>query len=143
MRVAQLSERGNDIGLRLGVFAMPEQSLADPASLARSGRAVEEIGFDSIWMGEHLVWPEAYRSLWPYSPDGSVTPDPRREHLEIFETPAFLAAVTERVGFGTGIAIVPQRNPVYNAKSVMSVDVLSDGRFDFGVGVGWNRCAMR
>jgi probable F420-dependent oxidoreductase len=127
------------MSIRVGVFVMPEESLADPRHLAEFGRTVEAAGFDSIWMGEHLVWFDEYTSLWPYSPDGSFHPNPRREHLEIFEALAFLAAVTDRIRLGTGIAIVPQRNPVYTAKSVMSIDVLSGGRFDFGVGVGWNR----
>ncbi|HEV2122388.1 MAG TPA: TIGR03619 family F420-dependent LLM class oxidoreductase, partial [Chloroflexota bacterium] len=68
-----------------------------------------------------------------------ISADPLMEHLEIFEALAFLAATTERIRLGTGVTIVPQRNPVYTAKSVMSVDVLSNGRFDFGIGVGWNR----
>ena len=127
------------MSLRLGGFAMPEGSLADPAGLARFGRGVEALGLAALWMGEHLVWFDRYESPWPYSPDGSFTPDPRREHLEIFEALTFLAAVTERIRLGTGIAIVPQRNPVYTAKSVMTLDVLSGGRFDFGIGVGWNR----
>lgn len=125
--------------MRLGVFVLPEQNLADPAGLVRFGRAVEEARLAALWMGEHLVWYDRYESLWPYSPDGSYTPDPRREHLEIFEALAFLAGTTERIRLGTGITIVPQRNPVYTAKSVMSVDVLSGGRFDFGIGVGWNK----
>jgi probable F420-dependent oxidoreductase len=125
--------------MRLGVFVMPEQSLADPKELVRFGQTVEEAGLAALWMGEHLVWYDHYESLWPYSPDGSFTPDPRREHLEIFEALAFLAGTTSRIRLGTGITIVPQRNPVYTAKSVMSVDVLSGGRFDFGIGVGWNK----
>ena len=127
------------MALRLGVFVMPEDTLADPAGLTRFGRTMEELGFAAIWMGEHLVWYDRYESPWPYNLDGSFQVDPQREHLEIFEALAFLAAVTERIRLGTGVAIVPQRNPVYTAKSVMSVDVLSGGRFDFGIGVGWNR----
>ncbi len=111
--------------LRLGVFALPEGYLADPAGLARFGRAIEEAGLAAFWMGEHLVWYDHYESPWPYSPDGGFTPDPTREHLEIFEALAFLSGATERIRLGTGIAIVPQRNPVYTAKSVMTVDVLS------------------
>jgi probable F420-dependent oxidoreductase len=118
---------------------MPEERLSDPDGLKQFGRAVDELGFAALWMGEHVVWYDDYDSPWPYSPDGSFKGDPRREHLEIFDALAFLAAVTERIRLGTGIALVPQRNPVYTAKSVMSVDVLSKGRFDFGVGIGWNR----
>jgi probable F420-dependent oxidoreductase len=121
------------------VFIMPEGRLSDPDDLTQFGRAVDELGFAALWMGEHVVWYDRYNSPWPYSADGSFERDPRREHLEIFDTLAFLSAVTERMRLGTGIALVPQRNPVYTAKSVMTVDVLSRGRFDFGVGIGWNR----
>ncbi|HZD24104.1 MAG TPA: LLM class flavin-dependent oxidoreductase, partial [Acidimicrobiia bacterium] len=110
------------MSVRLGVFTMPGGRLSDPDGLARFGRAVEDLGLAAVWMGEHVVWFDRYDSPWPYSPDGSFTPDPRREHLEIFEALAFLAAVTDGIRLGTGITIVPQRNPVYTAKSVMSID---------------------
>jgi probable F420-dependent oxidoreductase len=125
--------------IRLGAFVMPAESLSDPVRLSQFGQAADELGLDSVWMGEHLVWYDEYTSPWPYSPDGSYSVDPRREHLEIFEALTFLAAVTYRIRLGTGITLVPQRNPVYTAKSVMSLDVLSGGRFDFGIGVGWNK----
>jgi probable F420-dependent oxidoreductase len=125
--------------LRIGVFVMPEGELARPEGLVELGHAVEELGCAALWMGEHVVWFDRYASLWPYSADGSFTPDPKREHLEIFEALTFLAAVTTHVRLGTGITLVPQRNPVYLAKSAMSLDVLSGGRFDFGIGVGWNK----
>ncbi len=127
------------MALQVGVFISPEERLSDPDDLAQFGRTVDARGIAAIWMGEHVVWYDHYESPWPYSPDGSFKRDPKREHLEIFDALAFLAAVTERVRLGTGITIVPQRNPVYTAKSVMTVDVLSKGRFDFGVGIGWNR----
>jgi probable F420-dependent oxidoreductase len=131
--------KGQNVTMRVGAFIMPQDHLSDPDGLAQFGRAAEVMGLAAIWMGEHVVWFDQYDSPWPYSPDGTFSPDPQREHLEIFEALAFLAAVTERIRLGTGITLVPQRNPVYTAKSVMSVDVLSKGRFDFGVGIGWNR----
>ena len=118
---------------------MPEDRLSDPDGLAQFSRAAEDLGLVAIWMGEQVVWFDHDDSPWPYSPDGSFTPNPQRAHLEIFEALAFLAAVTERIRLGTGITLVLQRNPVYTAKSVMSVDVLSRGRVDFGVRIGWNR----
>jgi probable F420-dependent oxidoreductase len=123
----------------LGAFITPGETLADPDGLVQFGCCIEEIGLTAIWMGEHVVWFDHYESPWPYNADGRFTADPKREHLEIFDVLAFLAATTERVRLGTGITIVPQRNPVYTAKSVMSVDVLSKGRFDFGIGAGWNK----
>ena len=58
---------------------------------------------------------------------------------EPFTTLSFLAAATSRIRLGTGVCLVPQRNPLYTAKEVASVDWLSGGRFDFGIGVGWKR----
>ena len=131
--------KGKSVTMRVGAFIMPEDHLSEPDGLAQFGSAAEEMGLAAVWLGEHVVWFDDYDSPWPYSPDGSFKINPQREHLEIFEALAFLAAVTERIRLGTGITIVPQRNPVYTAKSVMTVDVLSKGRFDFGVGIGWNR----
>jgi probable F420-dependent oxidoreductase len=59
--------------------------------------------------------------------------------LDVTATFGFLAAATSKVRFGTGVALVPQRNPIYTAKEVCTLDWLSDGRFDFGIGVGWNK----
>ncbi len=77
-----------------------------------------------------------YASRYPYSRDGTVPGDPQGV-LDPFTALTFVAAHTSRMRLGTGICLVPQRQPVYTAKMVADVDYLSDGRVDFGVGIGW------
>ena len=121
------------IGLQ-GVFA--GQS-ATAAHMIRTARLVEDAGFHSIWMPEHVLLFQDYDSPYPYADNGRVPLDPRHVPLEPFTALAVLAAHTQRLRLGTGITILPQRNPVYFAKQAADVDVISGGRLDVGIGVGW------
>jgi probable F420-dependent oxidoreductase len=103
------------------------------------GRAAEERGFDSIWAAEHAVLFDQYRSPYPYSRDGKIPVGAETGLIDPFVALSFLASVTERIRLGTGVCLVPQRNPVYTAKEAANIDYLSAGRLDFGVGVGWLR----
>ncbi len=123
--------------MRFGVFAAIASPFASPATIAALGRACDDHGVDSIWVPEHVVLFADYESSYPYSPDGKVPAPPDAGMFEPLTTLAFLAAHTTRVRLGTGICLLPQRNPVYTAKEVANVDYLSGGRVDFGVGVGW------
>ena len=80
-----------------------------------------------------------YESQYPYAADGRFPGGADTGLLEPLTALTYLAAVTDRVRLGTGICLVPQRNPVYTAKQVADLDSLSGGRVDFGVGVGWLR----
>lgn len=99
----------------------------------------EQRGIGTIWVGEHVVLFDRYRSNYPYAQDGRIPMPAGSGLLEPLSTLSFLAAETERVRLGTAMALLPQRNPVYTAKEVATVDWLSKGRIDFGVGVGWLR----
>ena len=123
--------------MRIGLFAPLAAPFATPEYIEGLGRGAEERGFDSIWVAEHVVLFDDYGSVYPYAADGRIPAPPENGMLEPFTTLAFLAAVTERVRLGTGICLVPQRNPVYTAKEAANVDLLSAGRLDLGVGVGW------
>lgn len=125
--------------MRVGVFLPSVSPIATPEFLTAYGNAAEEAGFDSIWIGEHVVFFDAYGSSYPYSDDGRLALPPDNGMLELFTTLSFLAAATTNVRLGTAVCLVPQRNPVYTAKSVATVDWLSGGRVDFGVGIGWLR----
>lgn len=119
------------------MFLLP--LMGTPDVLEAIGRGADERGIDAIWVPEpHLLIFSEYRSEFPYSEDGQM-PDEygTQGELDGFLTLAFLAAVTERVRLGLGVCIVPQRNPVYTAKDVTTLDHLSTGRFDLGVGIGW------
>ncbi|HEX6311550.1 MAG TPA: LLM class F420-dependent oxidoreductase [Acidimicrobiia bacterium] len=125
--------------MKVGVFMPVGAANADPELLRTAGEAVEERGFESIWMAEHVVLFDDYDSRYPYSPDGRFPGGGDTGLLEPFTALTYLAAVTSRVRLGTGICLVPQRNPVYTAKQVVDLDALSGGRVDFGVGAGWLR----
>src|SRR5262245_15651200 len=123
--------------MRIGIFTPLGSPFATPDYLNTLGPAAEERGFHSIWAAEHVVLFDQYASRYPYAADGRIPAGGESGILEPFTALSFLAASTSRVRLGTGICLVPQRNPVYTAKEVAAVDWLSSGRFDFGVGVGW------
>jgi probable F420-dependent oxidoreductase len=98
-------------------------------------RAVEDRGFESLWVAEHTHIPSSRAT--PY-PQGGELPEEYRRTLDPFVALAAAAAVTERIKVGTAICLVAQHDTIDLAKSVASVDHLSNGRFLFGVGYGWN-----
>jgi len=112
---------------------------ATPEFLAAVAREAEARHIHGIWVGEHVVTFEHYASKYPYAEDGQAPIPPGSGLLEPFTTLAFLAGITTTVRLGTAMCLVPQRNPVYTAKEVATVDWLSSGRVDLGVGVGWLR----
>ena len=121
----------------IGLFAPLATPFATPEFVHAFGVAADERGFHSLWLGEHVVAFDEYRSRYPYADDGKMTLPGEMGLLDPFGALTFLAGVTRRVRLGTGICLVPQRNPVYTAKAVASLDWLSGGRVDFGVGIGW------
>ena len=123
--------------MRIGLFAPLGNPFATPDYLRALGPAAEDRGFHSLWVAEHVVLFDDYRSKYPYSADGRIPAGGENGILEPFTSLAFLAANTERIRLGTGICLVPQRNPVYTAKEAANVDWVSGGRLDLGVGVGW------
>ena len=123
----------------VGLF-VPIGSTNATAEVVRAvGREAEERGFESIWVAEHVVLFDEYDSAYPYDPSGRFPAGGDAGLLEPFTALTYLAAVTDRIRLGTGICLVPQRNPVYTAKAVTDLDALSGGRVEFGVGVGWLR----
>lgn len=123
----------------VGVFVPLGNGNASAEILRAVGREIEDRGFESIWVPEHVVLFDEYESAYPYSPDGKFPGGADSGMLEPLQALTYLAAVTDRVRLGTGICLVPQRNPVYTAKAVTDLDSLSGGRVDFGIGVGWLR----
>ena len=108
-----------------------------PAFLAAAAKAIEERGFHEIWLAEHIVLFPELTSKYPYSADGSFPFDTTLLPLEPFTAMAFMAAHTTTVRLATGVSVLPQRNPIFAAKQVADVDVLSGGRVDYGIGAGW------
>ena len=125
--------------MKIGVFATFMSPLAGPQMIRDFGRRAEDIGLDSIWMGEHVVLFDKNTFGYPGSKDGRIPVPEGGGMLDVTATFGFLAAATSRLRLGTGVALVPQRNPIYTAKEICTLDWLSAGRVDFGIGVGWNK----
>lgn len=123
----------------VGLFVPLGNGNATPEIVRTLGREAEGRGFESIWVPEHVVLFDEYDSSYPYSPDGAFPGGADSGMVEPLTALTYLAAVTDRIRLGTGICLVPQRNPVYTAKAVTDLDSLSGGRVEFGVGVGWLR----
>jgi probable F420-dependent oxidoreductase len=102
-------------------------------------RAVEERGLESVWFPEHTHIPSSRRT--PY-PGGGELPKEYIHMSDPFVSAAAAAAVTSRIMIGTGICLVPQHEPIALAKTVATLDRLSNGRFLFGIGAGWNEDEM-
>jgi len=106
--------------------------------LVEVARGAEQLGFESLWVGEHVLTPVRIEGGYPgASGEPPFAPDSR--FTEPFATLAHLAAATTRVRLGTGILILPLHSPLAIARSIVTVDVLSGGRVSLGLGVGWMR----
>ena len=123
--------------MRFGVHLVAAGKMIEGESIARVARRAEELGYDSLWVSDHIIFPTQLQSAYPYSPDGKLPLDPTNPLLEPFTVLSYAAAVTKIIKLGTSVIIVPYRDPLVTAKIVSSLDVLSGGRFIFGVGVGW------
>ena len=109
----------------------------DAASAKRLALAAEAAGFESLVVIEHVVWPTNYASRYPYSPTGKLPGGPETNLPDPLIWMAFALAATTRLRCLTGILILPQRNPVVLAKELATLDYMSGGRIDLGIGVGW------
>ena len=122
--------------MKFGVLMFPTDYAIDPVSL---GKAVEERGFESLFLPEHTHIPVSRKTPWP---GGAPLPQEYWHTHDPFVALGAIAAVTEKIKLGTGICLVMERDPITLAKEVASVDFISNGRFLFGIGGGWNREEM-
>jgi len=118
--------------MHLGVTMFPTEYAIQPAELAR---ALEERRFESLWVPEHTHIPASRRSPWPGGPN---LPKEYWHTYDPFVALTAAAAVTTRLRLATGICLVVERDPITTAKEVATLDRLSNGRFIFGIGGGWN-----
>lgn len=114
-------------------------SFAEPEQLLGIARAAEEAGFHGVMLSDHLFFPGRLTSRYPYSEDGRPGFDGTTPFPEPWTTIAAMAAVTERLRFGTMVYILPLRHPLEVAKAVGTAAFLSGGRVRLGVGAGWIR----
>lgn len=119
--------------MKVGVFLLAAEQAADPAVVAKKA---EELGFASFWVPEHPILPVQYSSRYPGSPDGRI-PAAVGVIADPFVALARASAATSTIQLGTGVCLVPERNPLLLAKEIATLDHYSGGRFLFGIGAGW------
>jgi probable F420-dependent oxidoreductase len=115
--------------MKIALFGINNGACASPKTAAAVARAAEQAGFESLWTGEHVILPD------PQVPPSPVAPD--HPMLDPAIALAFVGAHTSKIRLGTGIIILPQRNPVVLAKELATTDVLTNGRLIFGIGIGY------
>ena len=123
--------------MKLGIFSFNTEYTMPAAELAV---ACEERGFESLWVPEHTHIPASRETPWPA---GGPLPKEYIHMSDPFSSLAAAAAVTEKILLGTGVSLVIEHEPLYQAKQVATLDRISDGRFLFGVGAGWIREEMQ
>jgi probable F420-dependent oxidoreductase len=123
--------------MKLGLMFVNSGPFSNPDLLAHLAKKAEECGFESLWTVEHVVIPKGYQTPYPYSKDGKI---PGGEDVPIPDPLlplAYAAAVTKGIRLATGVVILPQRHPLYVAKEMATLDLLSGGRTILGIGSGW------
>ena len=121
--------------MNVGISVPLPAYLVDVGFMARK---VEELGFESFWCAEHPFIPVQTQTRFPGSADG-VIPETYSHFVDPFVALARGSGTTSRIKLGTGIVLVPERNPLLLAKEVSTLDLFSGGRFLFGIGAGWLR----
>jgi probable F420-dependent oxidoreductase len=120
--------------MQIGVVYPQIELGGDPIAVGRFGRAVEELGFDHLLAYDHVLG-AVHADRTPPLTGPYTELDPFHDPLVMF---AYLAGITERIGFATGILVLPQRQTALVARQATDVDLLSGGRLRLGVGIGWN-----
>ncbi len=124
-----MKERTLGNGLKLGLYGLLRGTGVEPDTLVRRARLAEEVGFESLWVGDHIALP--------------ADMDGEQPRLEVVVAVSHLAAVTTRVRLGFGVIVLPQRQPVLLARQLSSIDILSKGRLTVGIGVGYVEPELR
>ncbi|MGH8012539.1 MAG: TIGR03619 family F420-dependent LLM class oxidoreductase [Candidatus Binataceae bacterium] len=114
--------------MKFGLFGINMRPCITPEAIASVASAAEAAGYESVWGGEHILLPDPQTPSWPMPP--------LTDFIDLTVAIAFAAASTRTIHFGTGIVIVPLRNPVILAKQIASLEVMTNGRLIFGIGIG-------
>lgn len=122
--------------MKFGLAFASSVGLEHDSALAIA-RAAADAGFESVWGGEHVIVPTGIDSAYPYTTDGKVPMTPDTPIPDPLIWLAFVAAAVPTLRLGTCILILPQRNPLVLAKELATLDQLTDGRVELGIGVGW------
>jgi probable F420-dependent oxidoreductase len=120
-----------EFGVNLPIFGEDPDPVIETAVLA------ENLGFETVWMGDHIVQPIEVKSVYPYSSHSQRGIGETPAYMDVFVGMTAVAMRTSRIRIGTSVLIVPYRNPLHTAKLLATVDVFSKGRLDVGIGIGW------
>jgi probable F420-dependent oxidoreductase len=127
--------------MRIGTLLPHMGAAATPESIVRSAQQAEALGYDSVWVAERLLYPVAPRTPYGGTPDGSL-PEFYKRVFEPVETLTFVAAHTTTIRLGTSVLNMPFHNPAILARRLATLDVLSGGRLNVGLGQGWSKDEM-
>jgi probable F420-dependent oxidoreductase len=125
--------------MKFGLMYANAGPFAYPDMLTHLATTAERVGVESVWAVEHVVIPVGYQSTYPYDPSGRIPAPDQLPLPDPLIALTWAAAATKTLRLATGILILPQRHPLYVAKEVATLDVLSNGRVILGIGVGWLR----
>ena len=124
--------------MKLG-FNLPQLGpAATPEAMVRAAKRAEELGYDSLWVTDRVLFPVEPQTPYMGSPDGSL-PEAYKIVLDPLESLTYVAAHTTRIALGTSILDLPYYNPVMLARRLTTLDVLSGGRLRLGLGLGWSK----
>jgi probable F420-dependent oxidoreductase len=123
--------------MKLGVAVPNIGPVATPEAVKTVAQKAEALGYHSLWTVERLLWPVNPKAPYPVTPDGAL-PEPYKYNLDPLDTLTFAAAVTSKIRLGTSVLDMPYYNPVTLARRLSTVDILSKGRLNVGLGLGWS-----
>ncbi len=123
--------------MKFGIAFANTMQFAEAEGAAQLARGAEDAGFDSLWTVEHVIVPKDYESSYPYDPSGKMPGGPSAPIPDPLIWLTWVAAHSTKLRLATGILILPERNPLVLAKEVATLDMLSGGRVELGIGVGW------
>jgi probable F420-dependent oxidoreductase len=124
--------------LKIGITLPQAGQQATRENVIQIANLAEKEGFDSLWVGERLLWPTNPQTPYPGTPDGSL-PIEQQIMLDPLETLTYIAANTNKIAFGTAVIDMLFHNPVVLARRFATLDVLSEGRAICGLGIGWSK----
>ena len=122
--------------MNVGIFSILPDAQADPAIVAKHA---EDLGFVSYWVPDHIILPVTYSLGYPGNPGDGPDPDYLWQMPDPMIALMRAATATTKLEVGTAVLLVPERNPLHLAKEIASLDSYSNGRFQFGIGAGWNK----
>jgi len=124
--------------IRVGLHVLGVGNGSRPEVVAAVSQQADELGFATLWCGEHVVMVDEPNSRYPYSDNGKIAVPAEADWLDPLLSLSFAAACTSTIKLATGVLLLPEHNPLLVAKQAATLDVLSGGRFSLGIGVGWS-----